>query len=95
VRTFAENVHKARPSAALIAYPDANLAFDFYLRRSIREVKSPDAIYVIVARPATPDALLIREDRWAWLRGSADPSWQPVATGVVAGRPFVLLGNHE
>ena len=96
VRSFAEKVRKARPSeAALVAHPDANLAFDFYLRRSIREVARTDHVRAMVARPATPRALLIREERWTTLRADADPSWRPVASGIVGGRPFVLLRNHE
>jgi hypothetical protein len=87
---------KARLSeAALVAYPDANLAFDFYLRRSIREMHRTDQVLAMVTRPATPRALLIREERWTTLRADADPSWRPVASGVVGGRPFVLLRNHE
>jgi hypothetical protein len=96
VRSFAEKVRKARLSeAALVAYPDANLAFDFYLRRSIREMHRTDQVLAMVTRPATPRALLIREERWTTLRADADPSWRPVASGVVGGRPFVLLRNHE
>lgn len=96
VRSFAEKVRKARLSeGALVAYPDANLAFDFYLRRPIRELPRPDQVLAMVKRPATPNALLIREERWSTMRAGADPSWRPVATGVVGGRPFVLLRNHE
>ena len=96
VKSFAEKVSTARSSeAALVAYPDANLAFDFYLRRSIRELRRSDQVLAMVAQPASPNALLIREERWTTLRPDADPSWRPVATGVVGGRPFVLLRNDE
>jgi hypothetical protein len=96
VRSFAEQVRKARPAeTALLAYPDANLAFDFYLRRPIRELPDTEQVLAVVARPAARDALLIREERWSTLRAGADPSWRAVASGVVGGRPFVLLRNHE
>jgi hypothetical protein len=96
VRSFAERMRTARPAdTALLAYPDANLAFDFYLRRPIRELPRAEQVAAMVARPAAHDALLIREERWTTLRAGADPSWRPVASGVVGGRPFVLLRNHE
>ena len=96
VRSFAEQLRKARPSdTALLAYPDANLAFDFYLRGPIRELRFPEQVIEVVTRPAARNALLIREERWTALRPGADPSWRTVASGVVGGRQFVLLRNHE
>lgn len=96
VRSFAERIPKARAAdTALLAHPEASLAFDFYLRRPIRELPRAEQVAAMVARPAARDALLIREERWSTLRAGADPSWRPVASGVVGGRPFVLLRNHE
>jgi hypothetical protein len=96
VKSFAERVRKERPVEHLVvAYPDANLAFDFYLRRSIRELRRPDQLRAMVAQSADRHALLLREDRWTSLRAEADPSWRPVASAMVGGRPFVLLRNFE
>jgi 4-amino-4-deoxy-L-arabinose transferase-like glycosyltransferase len=96
VRGFAERVRMTRPAErALLAYPDANLAFDFYLGRPVRELPRADQVVEMVTSPAARDALLIREERWTTLGAGADPSWRAVARGVVGGRPFVLLRNHE
>jgi 4-amino-4-deoxy-L-arabinose transferase-like glycosyltransferase len=96
VRSFAERVRKERPVAHLVvAYPDANLAFDFYLRRPIRELRRPDQLRAMVARSADRRALLLREERWTSVRAEADPSWRLVASATVGGRPFVLLRNFE
>ena len=97
VKSFAERVRKERPVEHLVvAYPDASLAFDFYLRRSIRELRRPEQVREMVAqRPGDRNALLLREDRWTSLRAEADPSWRLVASATVGGRPFVLLRNFQ
>ena len=39
VRSFVERVRKERPAGGVVlAYPDANLAFDFYLRGAVQEM---------------------------------------------------------
>ena len=94
VKSFAERVRKERPVEHLVvAYPDASLAFDFYLRRPIRELRRPDQVRAMVAQSTDRNALLLREERWTSLRAEADPSWRPVASATVGGRPFVLLRN--
>ena len=96
VKSFAERVRRERPVEHLVvAYPDANLAFDFYLRRPIHELRRSDQLVAMVAQPADRQAILLREERWTSLRAGADPSWRPVASAVVGGRPFVLLRYFE
>ncbi len=80
------------PAAPLLAYPDANLAWDFYLRRPVRELRSESEATALLA--ASPKAhLLIRAEDWQRLRPQADPSWRVLDQGQVGRRHFVLLGS--
>jgi 4-amino-4-deoxy-L-arabinose transferase-like glycosyltransferase len=79
------------PAAPLLAYPDANLAWDFYLRRPVRELRSESEATALLA--ASPKAhLLIRAEDWQRLKPQADPSWRVLDQGQVGRRHFVLLG---
>jgi 4-amino-4-deoxy-L-arabinose transferase-like glycosyltransferase len=78
--------------APLLAYPDANLAWDFYLRHPVREVRSEGEATALLAAP--PKArLLIRAEDWQRLKPQADPSWRVLDQGQVGRRHFVLLGS--
>jgi hypothetical protein len=80
------------PAAPLLAYPDANLAWDFYLRRPVRELRSEsEATALLAASPK--DHLLIRAEDWQRLKPQADPSWRVLDQGQVGRRHFVLLGS--
>jgi 4-amino-4-deoxy-L-arabinose transferase-like glycosyltransferase len=94
VRTFVERVRKERPAGSVvIAYPDANLAFDFYLHGAIREMRGTEEVRALVGRQSPTGVLLIREERWTALQAEADPSWREMASGTVAGRRILLVGN--
>ncbi len=78
--------------APLLAYPDANLAWDFYLRRPVREVQSEGEATALLAAP--PHArLLIRAEDWQRLKPRADPAWRVLDQGQVGRRRFILLGG--
>jgi len=80
------------PDAPLLAYPDANLAWDFYLRRPVRELRSEGEVTELLAAP--PKArLLIRAEDWQRLKPQADPAWRVLDQGQVGRRRFILLGG--
>jgi 4-amino-4-deoxy-L-arabinose transferase-like glycosyltransferase len=94
VRSFVERVRKERPAGGVVlAYPDASLAYDFYLRGAIQEMPQPEAVRALVGRHSPKGVLLILEDRWTALQVGADPSWREMASGTVAGRRILLIGN--
>ena len=78
IRSFAARV---RPSldrnAPLLAYHDANLAFDFYLDHPIAEVFARQTIAGRLQSPAA-GAVLLRDIHWEDLRRTTHPSWCPV-----------------
>jgi 4-amino-4-deoxy-L-arabinose transferase-like glycosyltransferase len=76
----------------LLAYPDANLAWDFYLRRPVREVRSLEEVTKLLAAPPS-SRLLIRPEDWQQLKPGADPAWRALDQGKVGRRRFVLLGS--
>jgi 4-amino-4-deoxy-L-arabinose transferase-like glycosyltransferase len=92
IRSFADRV---RPSldrnAPLLAYPDASLAFDFYLDHPISEVSARQTIAGRLESPAA-GALLLRDVHWEDLRRATHPSWCPVDRVNLGYRSFVLLG---
>ena len=76
----------------LLAYPDANLAWDFYLRRPVSEVRSEGEARVLLA--ASPKArFLLRAEDWQRLKSQADAGWKVLDEGQVGRRRFVLLGS--
>jgi 4-amino-4-deoxy-L-arabinose transferase-like glycosyltransferase len=80
------------PAQPLLAYPDANLAWDFYLRRPMSEVKGENEATALLATP--PKArLLIRAEDWQRLKPQADGAWRVLDEGQVGRRHFVLLGG--
>jgi len=94
VRGFAERVQQQRPaSAALVAYPDATLALDFYLRRPVREMPRTEEVMVLLGQ-APHAALITREDRWSALQaGGAISAWHPVVVATLGDRRMVLVGG--
>lgn len=83
---------KLAPGEPLLAYPDANLAWDFYLRRPVRELRSEREAATLLA--AAPRArVLMRVDEWQRLKPQADAGWRTLDEGQVGRRQFVLLGG--
>ena len=80
------------PAQPLLAYPDANLAWDFYLRHPVSEVRSEGEARALLAAP--PSArLLIRAEEWQRLKPQVDAGWKVLDEGQVGRRHFVLLGG--
>ena len=79
------------PAQPLLAYPDASLAWDFYLRSSLSEVRSEGEAKALLAAP--PKArLLIRAEDWQRLKPQAAAGWKVLDEGRVGRRRFLLLG---
>jgi 4-amino-4-deoxy-L-arabinose transferase-like glycosyltransferase len=80
------------PALPVLAYPDANLTWDFYLRRPVRElITENEATAVLGGAPKA--RVLMRADDWQRLQPQADPGWKVLDRGQVGRRPFVLLGG--
>jgi 4-amino-4-deoxy-L-arabinose transferase-like glycosyltransferase len=80
------------PGQPLLAYPDANLAWDFYLRRPLRELRNEGEATALLA--AAPTArLLMRADDWQRLKSQSDAAWRTLDEGQVGRRHFVPLGG--
>ncbi len=93
IRAFADQVRGSlEPSAPLVAYPDANLAFDLYLDHSIAEVPARDAIASRLQSPAA-EGVLLRVADWTALRKPAHPSWCSMGSVALGSRSYVLLGS--
>jgi 4-amino-4-deoxy-L-arabinose transferase-like glycosyltransferase len=80
------------PAQPLLAYPDANLAWDFYLRRPVRELKSEREATALLGASPTGRVLMRAED-WQRLKPRADAAWRTLDEGQVGRRRFVLLGG--
>jgi len=80
------------PALPLLAYPDANLAWDFYLRRPVRELRSEAEATALLAGPPTA-RVLMRADDWQRLKARAGTAWHTLDEGQVGRRRFVLLGG--
>lgn len=93
IRDFAARARAALDRATpILAYPDANLAFDLYLERPITEVAAHGAIAARLEAPAG-GGLLLRERDWRAWRDTAHSSWCPVAETTLGSRSFVLLAQ--
>jgi hypothetical protein len=80
------------PAQPLLAYPDANLAWDFYLRSPVRELRSEREAKAVLAVSPTRRILMRAED-WQRLKPQADAGWRALDEGQVGRRRFVLLGG--
>jgi hypothetical protein len=83
------------PDARVLAYPDAGLSYDFYLRRPVRELPGTADLEGELSAPGPTDVLLIRESRWAALRLRAQDRWQVLMTDRVGREQMLLLGPRR
>jgi hypothetical protein len=83
------------PDARVLAYPDAGLSYDFYLRRPVRELPGTADLEGELSAPGPTDVLLIRESRWAALRLPAQDRWQVLMTDRVGREQMLLLGPRR
>ncbi|HEY7038876.1 MAG TPA: hypothetical protein VID28_08500, partial [Methylomirabilota bacterium] len=79
----------------VLAYPDANLFYDYYLRRPVRELGTAAELEAVLASPKPGDVLLMREAGWAAERTRAESRWEVRLQGQVANHPMVLLGPRR
>ncbi|HEY7654651.1 MAG TPA: glycosyltransferase family 39 protein [Methylomirabilota bacterium] len=80
------------PDARILAYPDAGLSYDFYLRRPVRELPAAADLESALAAPRPGDVLLMREEGWAAVRPGAERRWEVLVAGRVGRAQMVLLG---
>ena len=93
IRAFADQVRGSLDrNAPVLAYPDANLAFDLYLDHPIAEVPGRDTIASRLQSPAA-GGLLLRVADWTSLRQPAHPSWCSIGSVGLGSRSYVLLGS--
>jgi hypothetical protein len=86
---------KLSPDERVLAYPDANLYYDFYLRRPVHELGTVAELDALLASPQPGDVLLMREAGWAAARPLAESRWEVRLTGQVGNHPMVLLGPRR
>ena len=79
------------PDARILAYPDAGLSYDFYLRRTVRELPGAADLESVLAAPRPGDVLLLRQAGWAAARDRAGPRWHVLLTDRVGRDRMVLL----
>ena len=90
LRPLAEAVARhSPPGAAVVAYPDARLSLDFYVRRPVLEAATPPMAAALVAR--APAAVVTEQIYWPALAAVLPPSSRVVAGARVAGRDFVVI----
>jgi len=83
------------PDSGVLAYPDAGLSYDFYLRRPVRELNGVADLEAELSAPGPNDVLLIRESRWTALRSPAQDRWQVLMADRVGREPVLLLGPRR
>ncbi len=82
------------PGGSVIAHPEIRLSYDFYLRRPVTEIASPE---VLASRMADSSAnvVITTRERWNLLAPGVGPSWRVLTTASVAEREMVVLGRHQ
>jgi 4-amino-4-deoxy-L-arabinose transferase-like glycosyltransferase len=92
--TTAMAAHLA-PDSRVLAYPDAGLSYDFYLRRPVRELAGAADLAAELSAPGPADVLLIRESRWAALQNPGRDRWQVLMADRVGRDQVLLLGPRR
>jgi 4-amino-4-deoxy-L-arabinose transferase-like glycosyltransferase len=90
LRPLAEAVARhTPPGVAVVAYPDARLSLDFYVRRPVIEAATPELAAALVSR--APAAVVTEETHWPALAAVLAPSSRVVASAHVGGRDYVVI----
>jgi len=79
------------PDSRVLAYPDAGLSYDFYLRRPVRELSEVTDLAAELRAPGPTDALVIRESRWTALRLPGQDRWEVVVVDRLGPDRMLLL----
>jgi 4-amino-4-deoxy-L-arabinose transferase-like glycosyltransferase len=77
------------PGLAVVAYPDARLSLDFYVRRPVLEAATPEMAAALVSR--APTAVVTEETHWPALAAVLPRSSHVVASARVGGRHYVVI----
>jgi len=77
------------PNVAVVAYPEARLSLDFYVRRRVVEAATPEMAAALVSR--APGAVVTTRDHWPALAAVLPTGSRVAASGRVGGRDFVVI----
>ncbi|MGH7386310.1 MAG: hypothetical protein ACREKG_14125 [Candidatus Rokuibacteriota bacterium] len=93
IRAFTAAIaERLPPDPRIVTHLDAGLAYDFYLRRPIHELTRLADLDALLAAPGAGDVVLMREERWAKMRGANEARWQVLLDERVGRDRMVLLG---
>jgi hypothetical protein len=81
------------PEATVVGYPDLRLSYDFYLHRRIAEAASDTRAINRLRNSASPDVMIMTDERWAALMPQVPGDWQPRARARVAGHDVLVIGS--
>jgi 4-amino-4-deoxy-L-arabinose transferase-like glycosyltransferase len=80
------------PGAAVAAYPDLPLAYDFYLGTPVIELSDGEAVK-LVSRPPR-GALIVSPRGWNTLASHAHAAWGIVTTQSLGDKPMLVVGKR-
>ena len=80
------------PSGTVLGHPDVRLAYNFYVRRHIVEMRDGADVRTRVAT-APPEAILVSADRWRVLALPEAAAWRVLASNRLGNRTIMLLGR--
>jgi len=80
------------PTGTVVGHPDVRLAYNFYVRRHIVEVREGPELRKLIAT-APPDAILVSADRWRALALPEAATWRVLASNRLGGRTILLVGR--
>jgi hypothetical protein len=90
LRPLAEAVARhTPPGGAVVAYPDARLSLDFYVRRPVIEAATPEIAAALVSR--APAAVVTAATHWPALAAVLPRSSRVAASAHVGGRDYVVI----
>lgn len=92
ILAFAEAMRpRLEKGVPILAFPDGNLAFDFYLDHPVREAAKVGVIRSSLEYPASGN-LILRPSTWQELRPYAHGSWCAMGQAGLGTRSFVMVG---
>jgi len=83
------------PEPRIVTHLDAGLAYDFYLRRPVRELPRLADLDALLAAPGPGDVVLMREERWEKMREANEGRWQVLLADRVQRDRMVMLGPRR
>lgn len=90
LRPLAEAVARhTLPGVAVVAYPDARLSLDFYVRRPVIEAATPEMAGALVLK--APVAVVTDETHWPALAAALPRSSRVAASAHAGGRDYVVI----